>query len=258
MKHTFNSLLIGSALFVIPQVVSATLLVGFHDFDGTMVSQPADYALTGFSGTVYKTEIPAGVNPGVASSVDDGGSIDGTYGNLNFPGQNPPPTPDGYIRSVETWVQDGENHYSIIGHSFPVIKFVQSLNTSTALGAFVFDAATNGYAVNTPSELVVSYAMKNPSMLVPVTGSATFEALPGTLPVVPTDPLGSLQYGEYTFSLLGLTLEQGGWIEFTFNGNPYAKMDNLALSTIPEPGSLLALGCLVGSGAFLRTRRRRG
>ena len=31
----------------------------------------------------------------------------------------------------------------------------------------------------------------------------------------------------------------------------------LALTAIPEPGSLLALGCLVGSGAFLRTRRSR-
>jgi autotransporter-associated beta strand protein len=28
------------------------------------------------------------------------------------------------------------------------------------------------------------------------------------------------------------------------------------LTAVPEPGSLLALGCLVGSGAFLRTRRR--
>ncbi len=28
------------------------------------------------------------------------------------------------------------------------------------------------------------------------------------------------------------------------------------LTPVPEPGSLLALGCLVGSGAFLRTRRR--
>ena len=31
----------------------------------------------------------------------------------------------------------------------------------------------------------------------------------------------------------------------------------LTLTAIPEPSSLLALGCLVGSGAFLRSRRRR-
>lgn len=32
---------------------------------------------------------------------------------------------------------------------------------------------------------------------------------------------------------------------------------HLEMSPIPEPGSLLALGCLVGSGAFLRSRRRK-
>ena len=36
-----------------------------------------------------------------------------------------------------------------------------------------------------------------------------------------------------------------------------SKFINLTLTAIPEPGSLLALGCLVGSGAFLRTRRSR-
>ena len=34
-----------------------------------------------------------------------------------------------------------------------------------------------------------------------------------------------------------------------------SKFINLTLTAIPEPGSLLALGCLVGSGAFLRTRK---
>ena len=35
------------------------------------------------------------------------------------------------------------------------------------------------------------------------------------------------------------------------------KFVNLTLTAIPEPGSLLALGCLVGSGVLLRSRRRR-
>jgi hypothetical protein len=41
------------------------------------------------------------------------------------------------------------------------------------------------------------------------------------------------------------------------------RLDNIAfeglkgdLTAVPEPGSLVALGCLVGSGAFLRSRRR--
>jgi autotransporter-associated beta strand protein len=44
-----------------------------------------------------------------------------------------------------------------------------------------------------------------------------------------------------------------------FIGTPTGSFINLtagALTAIPEPGSLLALGCLVGSGAFLRSRRR--
>ena len=44
-----------------------------------------------------------------------------------------------------------------------------------------------------------------------------------------------------------------------FSGSPTGLFINLtagALTAIPEPGSLLALGCLVGSGAFLRSRRR--
>jgi autotransporter-associated beta strand protein/T5SS/PEP-CTERM-associated repeat protein len=42
-------------------------------------------------------------------------------------------------------------------------------------------------------------------------------------------------------------------------GSPAGSFINLtagALTAIPEPGSLLALGCLVGSGALLRSRRR--
>jgi len=38
-------------------------------------------------------------------------------------------------------------------------------------------------------------------------------------------------------------------------GSHFITLSNL--TAVPEPGSLLALGCLVGSGAFLRIRRRR-
>ena len=34
------------------------------------------------------------------------------------------------------------------------------------------------------------------------------------------------------------------------------KFISLSLAAIPEAGGLLALGCLVGSGAFFRSRRR--
>ena len=44
-------------------------------------------------------------------------------------------------------------------------------------------------------------------------------------------------------------------------GDPHSWLDNVSnvtsdITSVPEPGSLLALGCLIGSGALLRSRRR--
>jgi hypothetical protein len=50
----------------------------------------------------------------------------------------------------------------------------------------------------------------------------------------------------------------GQTINFIFTSTN-ARIDNIAvtgISAIPEVGSLLALGCLVGSGTLLRSRRR--
>ena len=40
------------------------------------------------------------------------------------------------------------------------------------------------------------------------------------------------------------------------NMGVYSEIAAYSLTAVPEPGSLLALGCLIGSGAFLRSRRR--
>ena len=45
-----------------------------------------------------------------------------------------------------------------------------------------------------------------------------------------------------------LSPDNGGW----------SAMSVFSMSPIPEPSSLLGLGCLVGAGALLRTRRRNG
>lgn len=47
-----------------------------------------------------------------------------------------------------------------------------------------------------------------------------------------------------------------GGLNFSGDYVSGGKFINLTLTAVPEPGSLLALGCLVGSGAFLRFRRR--
>ena len=55
---------------------------------------------------------------------------------------------------------------------------------------------------------------------------------------------------------INYTATEGG---INFSGSPTGQFINLtagALTAVPEPGSLLALGLLVGSGAFLRSRRK--
>jgi len=131
-------------------------------------------------------------------------------------------------------------------HSYPVFRFTQTGAGVTPLGALLFDAATN--EVSSVSNVVVWYLTST---------SETHTYSPITLPVVPNTNLISADYGDFALSLAGLELAQGEWIEFTFDGSPYARIDNVALAAIPEPGSMLALGCLIGSGALLRNRRRR-
>jgi len=64
------------------------------------------------------------------------------------------------------------------------------------------------------------------------------------------------------FSATPLVTASGGqdlsWLT-TVSGSAHGTLGvtySYELTPIPEPGSLLALGCLVGSGAFLRMRRR--
>jgi hypothetical protein len=57
----------------------------------------------------------------------------------------------------------------------------------------------------------------------------------------------------------GVAPTAGGLLTLTLEGGSYRTSNGfqlVELTAIPEPGSLLALGCLVGSGAFLRNRRR--
>jgi len=258
MQRSLRSILIASAVLGVPQLASASLLVGFHSFNGNANTQSTadvgstNYALAGYSGTVTKL----GADNNFNSSRSTGGSVDGTYGGVTFDANNPPSGTngvtggDGFVRSVESTYWDSESNDFVAAHSFPVFRFTQTADGVTQLGQLLFDAATN---TATPiSGLYVSYLTSSSQ-----TGSKTISSLPN---VLDSNTLGSTSYGDYMFDLSGLSLGKNGWIDFTFDGNPYARVDNVGLTNyitpIPEPGSLVALGCLVGSGAFLRTRRR--
>jgi hypothetical protein len=80
-------------------------------------------------------------------------------------------------------------------------------------------------------------------------------------------PSGVTQDGDWYVGLSKATYGINGADPFNAIGvradglalNSY--LDNITLSTltaVPEPGSLLALGCLVGSGLALRRRRCSG
>ena len=231
MKTSLFAILLGSAIFA-TQNASATLLVGFHNFDDdtngaglALATEGADYALAGFSGTVVKNG---------EASVTGGGSSDGYYGNTvspGFAGLNPG-TNDGYLRSI-----DGGD---------PIVRFMNDSAVSTSLSSLLFDAASQSGG----SAFQVDYR----TTASPVSWTSFFNT--GVMPVVAGGSGASANYNDFAASLVGITLTAGQWIEFRFDGAPNGRIDNIALTAIPEPASLLALGCLMGSGAFLRQRRR--
>jgi len=234
MKIFLFSILCGTAVFLAPQSSPGMLLVGFHDFDNNtngagkaLANESADYAATGFSGTAFKNNEP---------SVTNGGSNDGYYGNTvspGFVGLNPGIN-DGYLR--------------IFSAGKPVIRFTNLSAGNTSLGSLLFDAASQ----NGNTGIVITYR---------TSASPTIWKTFNTTPSIPANPGvagASVNYSDYAYSLLGMTLANGAYIEFKFDASN-ARIDNIALtglSAIPEPGTLLALGCVLGASTFLRTRRR--
>lgn len=201
-------------------MASATLLVGFYDFNNNTVAENANYQLGGFSGTVTKNG---------EASVNNGGSNDGTYGAVTFAANNPT-TNDGYARSLS------------LGD--PVFTITKTSSGTTPLAALLFDAA------NQAGGGVINVSYRTDAGAFTPLGTAT------SLPVA--GPAGtSTNYGDYFLSLVGFSLSGiNSFIEFKFDGSPNGRVDNIAITAIPEPGSMLALGCLACSGAFLRSRRQ--
>ncbi len=227
MKTSLFAILLGSAIFATPNASASFLLVGFHDFDETADDESADYALAGFSGTVMKNG---------AAAVAGGGSNDGYYGNTvspGFTGLNPGIN-DGYLRSLNA--------------ADPVFRFTNVSFNSLSLASLLFDTASSS-----GGSLQVDYR----TTASPVTWTSLYNT--GPTSSIAGGGGASTNYNDFAASLVGISLLTGKWIEFRFDASPNARLDNIALTSlnaIPEPASLLALGCLMGSGVFLRQRRR--
>ena len=219
MKTSLFAILLGSAIFA-TQNASATLLVGFHD--GSTPTN-MDAGLAGFSGVISTSSNLSGWN-----------STDGSYG------------PDGGLTGAPT---DTGNSFGFGGAGIKSITMAVTNSTGSdyTLDRLLFDFTNdNSY----PTSYAVSYSVSaGPSVaLIGSTASAGISSVGN-----------NLNWTDVASGLIGITLNNASTITFKFDTTNGGALDNIALtglSAIPEPASLLALGCLMGSGAFLRQRRR--
>lgn len=204
-------------------IASATVLVaGFHDFDSA----------TGLDNTPDYQWNSAGISASVdraTNSTPAGGSGDGTFGTsaLVAAGAN-----DGFVNII----------------SFTATRFSVANNKSwdLALETLLFDFAGTNNSQTLTSTYVITEAG------VPVGGNT----LPSVTSSTGFGPAANpTSYQSYALDLTGITLGAGQIIQFTFTGAS-GGLDNIGLLAVPEPGSLVALGCVLGSGLLLRSRRR--
>ena len=235
-------LALGSALVGVSQVTQGGVLLGFNSFaedsttiDGKPSDDTPDENQSGWSGSI--------ASGGLA---ENGGSNDNYYGNDwderkigHFIYGAPPTTDNGYVDvAVGT-------------------RFTGVAGTPGTIDALLFDATSvSGNA----SSFSVSWTFWTDVTKNTVAGtgsSSTLSVGPGASPNVNSN------YKDFAVNLGSFFLPAGGIFEIIWNrvgaptGNPgNFKMDNIAL--VPEPGSMLGLGCLVGFGTLLRSRRRTG
>lgn len=236
---TLKLLALSSALLGVTQVTHGSVLLGFNSFSpdtidlgsGTDVDNTPDEAVTGWSGSV------------TSDLAINGGSTDNYYGNdWDQPGighliYGPPPTTgNGYV--------DNGN----------ITVFAGTAGTAGTIDALLFDAVSTGAA--TTFNVSWNFWTDN-TKTTPIVGgsgtSSTYSLVAGT--TVNADS----NYKDFALNLGSFFLPVGGYFEIAWDrltGQSSFKMDNIAL--VPEPGSMLGLGCLVGFGTLLRSRRRTG
>lgn len=230
MKMKSPILLIAATAALLPLSANAALLVGFHEFDATASGEASAPSLTaaGFSGSVIE---------GTASVATGGSSTDSVLLGLSgVTGDN-----DGYLRALDA--------------DFPIIQVDNISGGSYTLDSLVFDAGSQGGG----GTFTVSYRLGTSGAwtVIPTADNPT-----GSLPVVGGAGNSSSDYLRVVLDLVGLlpAFDTGDVIQFSFVPSVNGRIDNIALtgtlSPIPEPGSLLALGGLVGAGCLLRSRRR--
>lgn len=252
MKRLNVGLLAAVAL-ALAQGANAALLVGFYDFRPgtkpiTPTDDPADYTAPGYRGWVFSPE---------QATQGDGGSYDTTYGNSGIStGESPvPQVPPGNGSGTIRTIADPSNPlYSVL--TFWVENTQTAGSLTLPLDKLYFDAAEpdNGGVIN---------------QLLKVSWSTTGDLLTSTPLAPPIEVIAETAgnvYTGYALDISTLTLGPGEKIAFLFTSDHKAGsgnydsdtiwVDNVGITAIPEPSSVLGLGCVLASGLMLRNRRK--
>lgn len=214
--------LIAAAAAIIPSASASVLIAGFDSFVGSTANKGPEAAVTSFSGTGFLSGNPA--------------SSSGTFGG-----------PSGPAAGIDN------GRYSLstaAGTSLsPLTVTLNGSGDEYKLQSIVFDARVR----NTNSGQV--------NVGVPSVDYTYTATINGSTVASGTGTVSDTSYSAFSIDLFGYTLLPTDILAFTIAqvAGPAGGivLDNVGLLAVPEPSGVMALGMLVGSGAFLRNRRRR-
>lgn len=205
----------------------AMLLVGWYDFDNTSGDEAADVTATGFSGNLTKNTDSRSTGGDTGAGAPSGIF----YGNSTIPSGT---DNDGAVRLAH-------------GSGSATFSMINTSGAAISLANLLFDAT----ATNSSSVLELVYRIGTNPFSLPVTFT-------GLNPTGSTAAGAQADYTDLAFSLVGITVGNGQTIDFSFsipNGTTGGRLDNIAITAIPEPASVIALSLILGSGLFLRKRQ---
>lgn len=266
------------AIALVQSASASVLVTGFFNFIGSQgqelkpvsaTDKPADYMNPDYAGVSGWVTSPRQATQG------DNGSWDTTYG--NGPSTLPTQPAWGYSNVVAAPSQgDGMGRIRAQGSipgpgqgqpDYSVLSFwITNTGDPLPLDRIYFDLASNPPIGSLNQTVLTKYYMGafNPAASNTWWNLGTTYGNPAGYGLGATSTLNA--YNDYSASLAGLILGTGDTMAFMFSGylaiNPgnyvpnAINVDNVGITAIPEPGSVLGLGCVLASGLMLRSRRK--
>jgi hypothetical protein len=230
---------IAAALGLLAPAASAqSLMLGYHNFDGTLNAETPDFIIGGMTATLTKSSLGSGAT---------GGSSDGFYGDSSIV----VPTNNGFVR---------------VGEQTGAVSISVSNNTGYdyIINTLLFDARV--IVLNAAGqEFQASYQIDGSPVTPTNFVQNTIVAGPGADSTPESQDYTDFRSPPINNSSLLFPSQSVLTIFFQTIGANTVGLDNIAilatqgdrdLTIIPEPGSMLALGCILTSGLALRSRRR--